>query len=136
MNGKTIKFSMGFHRFLINGALWFMGIGMIIVGGMNIHYAIEDRVMPVALTVALQVILILSGILLLKGRFDLAKMKTAGIKEILIACLAAAAVFLYDWRVNYYSGELVENSFLFPLLSACWGIAIYRYYRQFEGILN
>ena len=59
-------------------------------------------------------------------------MKSAGLKLLLIAFLAAAAAMFVDWRIYDLNGELLERSFVYPLVSACWGIAVYRYYRQFD----
>ena len=52
--------------------------------------------------------------------------------SLLIAFLAAAVAMFVDWRIYELNGELFEKSFIYPLVSACWGIAIYRYYRQFD----
>ena len=136
MNTKQHQFSTAFHKFLVNGLLWVCGIGMILVGCQNIAYAIEDHVPPQVLIIVLQVVLMLAGGLLIRARFELAAFRKSGTVKLLAAFLAAAAVFLFDWRVHEVQGELVEGSYLFPLLSACWGIAIFRYYRTFDGLLK
>ena len=136
MKNSSVQFSAWFHKFLTLGMLWFCALGMITVGCVNISIAVEDHVPPQALIIILQVVLILAGALLIRARFGLASFRKAALPQLLAAFLAAAAVFLFDWRVHEAQGELVENSFLFPLLSACWGIAIFRWYRQFDGILK
>lgn len=132
MSGNKPVFAMWFHKFLIYGFLWICGLGMIAVGVRNISIGIEDGVSPLVLVILMQVILILSGLAVIKARFDLAKMKSAGLKLLLIAFLAAAAAMFVDWRIYDLNGELLERSFVYPLVSACWGIAVYRYYRQFD----
>ena len=132
MSEKKPGFAMWFHKFLINGMLWVCGIGLILIGAMNTHIAIEDGVSPLILVILMQVILAASGLTIIKARFDLAKMKAAGLKLLLIAFLAAAVAMFVDWRIYELNGELFEKSFIYPLVSACWGIAIYRYYRQFD----
>lgn len=132
MSEKKPEFAMWFHKFLINGMLWICGIGLILIGVMNSHIAIEDGVSPLILVILMQVILAASGLTIIKARFDLAKMKAAGLKLLLIAFLAAAVAMFVDWRIYELNGELFEKSFIYPLVSACWGIAIYRYYRQFD----
>ena len=132
MSEKKPRFAMWFHKFLINGMLWVCGIGLILIGAVNTHIAIEDGVSPLILVILMQVILAASGLAIIKARFDLAKMKAAGLKLLLIAFLAAAVAMFVDWRIYELNGELLEKSFIYPLVSACWGIAIYRYYRQFD----
>ena len=132
MSERKPAFAMWFHKFLIYGMLCICGIGLIAIGIRNMSIAIEDGVSPLVLVILMQVILAASGLAIIKARFDLAKMKAAGLKLLLIAFLAAAAAMFVDWRIYELDGELLEKSFIFPLLSACWGIAIYRYYRQFD----
>ena len=125
-----------FHKALINGFLWVIAAGMIFIGIRNLMYGIEDEVSPLALVIIMQAVLIISGLLLIKARFDLAKKKESGAKLMLIAFLAAAVAFFVDWRIYEVNGELTESSVIFPLLSACWGIACYRYYRQLDGFFS
>ena len=132
MSERKPEFAMWFHKFLIYGMLWICGIGLIAIGIQNTCIAIEDGVSPLILVILMQVILAASGAAIIKARFDLAKMKASGLKLLLIAFLAAAVALVVDWRIYEENGELLEKSFIFPLLSACWGIAIYRYYRQFD----
>ena len=133
---KEQKFSEGFHKFVIWFMLWVCGLGMIGIGIRNMAYAIEDGVSPLPLVIIMQIVLILSGLLVIKARFDLAKMKRIAPKELLAAFLAAAFAFFVDWRIYDVNGELVESTFLFALLSACWGIALYRYYTTYSGRLT
>ena len=132
MSERKPEFAMWFHKFLIYGMLWICGIGLIAIGIQNTCIAIEDGVSPLIPVILMQVILAASGAAIIKARFDLAKMKASGLKLLLIAFLAAAAALFVDWRIYDLNGELLEKSVIFPLLSACWGIAIYRYYRQFD----
>ena len=128
--------STTFHKMLVNGFLWVIAAAMIFIGIRNISYGIEDAVSPLALVIIMQAVLIISGLLLIKARFDLSKKKESGTRLMLIAFLAAAAAFFVDWRIYEVNGELTENSFLFPLLSACWGIVCYRYYRQLDEFFS
>ena len=132
MSERKPEFAMWFHKFLIYGMLWICGIGLIAIGIQNTCIAIEDGVSPLILVIIMQVILATAGLTIIKARFDLAKMKAAALKPLLIAFLAAAAAMFVDWRIYDLNGELLERSFVYPLVSACWGIAVYRYYRQFD----
>ena len=80
MKQEQPVFHEWFHKFLIYGFLWICGLGMIAVGVRNISIGIEDGVSPLVLVILMQVILILSGLAVIKARFDLAKMKSAGLK--------------------------------------------------------
>ena len=137
MKNNEPRFSMTFHKILINGLIWVCAAMLVIFGIINISHCWEDHVEPFAMVVIGQCILFVAAILLIKARFDLAAMKLIGPKVILIAGLAAAAVFLFDLTVirpDY--GSVVEDSFLFPLLPACWGITVYRYYMMFRDQLK
>lgn len=132
----TRTFSQPFHKFLIYGALWAWGIGMILIGIQNSAITLEDRVPPQGLILAMQAVLAVAGLLVIKARFELARMQKSGALKLLIAFLAAAVVFFIDWRIYDETGELMEKSGIYALVSACWGISIYRYYRAFDGMMK
>ena len=135
MNEENKSFE-GFHKAMVNFVLWISAAGLVFVGARNLMYLFDDGVSPFVPILIAQIVLFGSAILLVKARFDLRNQNILGAKEILAAGLMAAAAFLYDWRVWEVNGELLESSFLFPLLAACWGIAIYRYYKLNEGKLG
>ena len=132
----TRTFSQPFHKFLINGALWAWGIGMILVAMHNSFMITGDRLQPQGLLLILQAVLAVSGLLVIKARFELARMQRSGALKLLIAFLAAAVVFFVDWRIYDVTGELLEKSGIFALISACWGISIFRYYRAFDELMT
>ena len=136
MDNRNEKTFETFHKAIVNVVLWLCAAILAFISIRNIMYGIEDNVDPLALVIIDQIILFGSAILLVKARFDLAKRKLIGAKEILIAGLAAAVAFFCDWRIWDVEGELLESSFLFPLLSACWSIAVYRYYMLNRDRLN
>ena len=129
-------FSMGYHKFMVNFAMWVIGIGMILVAARNIWYADMDALGPMWLIVAVQIILAACGVVIIKARFDLAKMLEIGVRESLIACLVAAVAAFVNWRIWVDQGSLFEKSFLNAVLAACWGIGIYRYYKMYDDMLQ
>ena len=135
MNREEKRFTT-FHKAMVNYVLWIFVLGLIFIGARNLMYLFEDGVEPFVPILIAQIVILACAILLIKARFDLKKGNILGAKEILIAGLLTAAAFFYDWRVWDVNGELLENSFLFPLIAACWGIGIYRYYKMNEDKLN
>ena len=125
-----------FHRIMVNFVLWLFAAVLVFIGARNIMYAVEDGVNPLIPVIIAQIVLFASAVLIIKARSDLKNRNILGAKEILIAGLLAAAAFFFDWRVWEVNGELLESSFLFPLIAACWGIAIYRYYKLNENRLT
>lgn len=125
------KFAEWFHKLLINFWMWVCAGVLLWVAGYNLLDATGNHIdwwIPLSI---LQVIQIGSAALLIKARFDLARWKRKALKEILIAALMSAAIFLIDFLVHDANGDLKENTVLFALLAACWGIGVYRYYRTF-----
>jgi heme/copper-type cytochrome/quinol oxidase subunit 3 len=124
-NAKTFK---SFHKVMVNFILWLFAAAPVIIGGLNIYNANMNGA-PMTAVIIAAVLLFGSSILLVKARFDLKNGEIRGATEILIAGFIIAAAFLIDWLAVWPDyGSVVENSFLYPLIAACWGISIYRYY--------
>ena len=135
-NEKKEKTFRTFHKLMTNLFLWVFPVILVLTGVRNLDCGYQDRIPGYFLVIITAVILFASAVLLIKARFDLKNMKKIGMKELLIAGLAAAVAFFIDWRIDCEVGSLLENSVLYPLLAACWSIGIYRYYKLHEDLFS
>lgn len=133
MTQQQPKFHEWFHKFLIYFALWALSAFAILYGAKFIMSGVENGYHGTELTLLIIVnaLLIAAGLFTIKARFDLAAFRGIAPKELLIASVAAAALCLANYWVEDIAGDDFNRSLLSTaLILACWGIAVYRYYRD------
>lgn len=131
MSEHQLKFHKWFHNFLIYFALWAFPLFGVAYGVYYINFAQENAVRYMPLVIILAVLLILVSLFTIKVRFDLAAFRPAASKELLIVCLASAAVILLIHLALYY-GQAIESlrSAGDAGIFAIWGFVFYRYYND------
>ena len=128
-----------FHNFMIYFALWAFAAFAILFGirfiasGVENGYEGFERVM----LIIVNALLILLGLFAVKARFDLAALRRRAPKELLGICVAGAVLCLANYWVEDIAGDDFNRA-LIPtaLILACWGIALYRYYKQRASIFT
>lgn len=135
---QTPKFHPWFHKFLINFALWAYGLIAVIQGIREIHFVDENAVQPGWPIIALAILLMLVGVFTIKTRYDLAAFRPQAPKELLIVCLAAAAIVaLIALLMDQFGADDPGHRLYFAGILAIWGFVLYRYYHDrpylFEG---
>lgn len=135
MSDKQPKYAMYFHKFMIFFALWAFAVFAAYKGVWAIQFTLENGVPSPATIIIPGVLLILLGAFLIKVRFDLAAYRAAVPVEMLIACLAGAAlVGLIHLLLDVYGAFEGQRWILEVVIFACWGIALYRYYKRFPEL--
>ena len=118
-----------FHGFMIHFALWAFAALAVFYGVRHILYVTENGASRMALDIILSVMLILTGLFIVRIRFDLAALRKRTAAELLWVSLAAAAIFLGLHWVEDLSGEdCYQGCVPKAIIFTCWGIAMYRYY--------
>lgn len=131
MDEQQPRFHRYFHNFLIYFAMWMFAAFAFLYGGKYIYYSEDYSAPGRTVFVVLGILLILVGAFVIKARFDLAAFRPSAPKELLIACVAAAAVVLGNQVVKYFIGEDSSSESVFAgLILICWGIAVYKYYND------
>ena len=128
---QTPKFHQWFHNFLIYFALWAYGLVAVIQGFLDIHFVSENGVHPGWPIIALAVLLMLAGVFTIKVRYDLAAFRPQAPKELLIVCLAAAAILaIIDLLLDSFGDDTLGRRLYSAAIIAIWGFVLYRYYNQ------
>ena len=136
MIDRNAKAFESFNNAMVKVILWLFAAVLVFIGGHNIYMANMNGA-PLTAVIIAAVLLFGSAILLIKARFDLKNREIRGATEILIAGFIIAAAFLIDLLAVWPDyGSVLENSFLYPLIAACWSIGIYRYYRMNADIFK
>ncbi len=133
MNEKQPKYSKAFHSFMIFFFLWaqaafavLYGVKTICEGQMNGHHGME-----LALIIIVNALLIALGLFTVKARFDLAAYRAAVLWELPGIYIAGALLCLANYWVEDFTGDNLSRSLILTaVILLCWGIALYRYYRQ------
>jgi len=135
MSDKQPRYAMYFHKFMIFFALWVFAAFAAWKGVWAIRFTLENGVSNPATVIIPGALLILLGMFLIKARFDLAAYRASVPVEMLVACLAGAGlVGLVHLLLDVYGAFEGSGWILEVVIFACWGIALYRYYKQFPDL--
>ena len=127
---QTPKFHPWFHKFLIYFAMWAFPLAGIAYAIRFIHFTVENAARMPAVFITLSALLILVCLYAVKVRFDLAAFRPQAPKELLIVCLAAAALLLIIRFLFYQTGADDLRGIPDALIVALWGFILYRYYHE------
>jgi len=129
MSEQPPKLHGYFHKFMIWFAMWAYALMAVIAGARDIMFAYDNRAHFEALVIIMGVLLIALGAFIVKVRFDLAAFRRNAPKELLIVCVAAAAIMaILHFLLTLYGDDDNSHRLSYALIFACWGIALYRYY--------
>ena len=131
MSEKQPKFHEWFHKFLVYFALWAYALFAIVYGVRAIWETLENEPGCMPLFIFLGALMIALGLYIVKVRFDLVKRRRVVVKELPAICFIAAAIMAMKMIGNEMIAEDTSKGTIFALIIfACWGIALYRYYKE------
>lgn len=133
MTDERVKLHQWFHKFLVNFALWAFGAFAILYG---IRFISDAKMNGYSggefmMVVAVNVLLIATGLFTFKTRFDLADFRPAALKELPGVCIAGAVLCLANCLAADMAGDDINRrlpSTAFILV--CWAFILYRYYHE------
>ena len=133
MSEQTPKFHPWFHNSLIYFFLWAFAVVAVISGIRTIYNGWENGYngFPFVMLIIVNGLMIVLGLFTVKVRFDLAAFRGKAVKELLWICIAGAVLCLGNYWVEDISGDDFNRSYLLSaFILVCWGISLYRYYRD------
>ncbi len=129
------KYPKWFHNFMIFFFLWAFAAFAVLFGVRFIRDALENGSSALVLRIIVNALLIGVGLFAVKVRFDMAAYREKAPVEVLILCLAAAALCLANYWVDDISGEDRRSHLLSTAgILALWGIGVYRYLRSVPDV--
>ena len=131
------KYPKWFHNFMIFFFLWAFAAFAVLFGIRFIWDGWENGYsgFPFVMLIVVNVLLIGVGLFAVKVRFDMAAYREKAPLEVLILCLAAAALCLANYWVEDIAGDDYQRRLLTPEgILVLWGIGVYRYLRSVPDV--